>query len=259
MKTIDLTTSVSKVMQYLAMCIPTTISKAGTVTEITGIHICREEVIRYFQLATTNNREGFKKTLDKARVLVFSLAAKDITPDNLKKVLKPIQILENEVGLPLTKVVLVNSACSGKTIMFEGSIKWFRSSHTMSLWLLILRVCLRAPNLLQGNSFKKVIRSTKSLREPVSSSGVNFAAEDEGYIKATIHTWIPLMRNLDKIFPKHVKWENRYDADKTLKRKSRNVYLHSTKSEGIYMLTRGESQHIGANIFNKIIKASEKD
>jgi len=241
------------------MAIPIKLEKNGDVSEWTNCYYCREQIISEFtNLLTARKEHSAKiiKTLDKARLLVFNLKDSDMKEDSIKKVLTTIGVIEKKVGMPRTivKRVINKEILSYNILMFEGSIKWYRSSHTMSLWLLLIRLCLRDPNMFYGETFSELCEIAKTFPKGPESNGINWVAEDKGYCRSTIHAWIPLMSNVNSIFPPKVRWTSRYDINKVHEAKPGNAYVTQPYVEGIHKLATGDSLHVGQKKFNEIMK-----
>lgn len=232
------------------MAIPTRFSNVGNILRTTAPYKCREQICSAF--ITALQRDSFKPNratvLNKARIILYNLSDDEVTDAYLKKVLKPIRLLEKECKLPRTQVKeLTCNWRTGNFIMFEGSNKWYRSSHTMSLWLMLIRVGMNFPNTLEVNSFKELQALAKTFPKHPGTNGLNWLKEDKGSIRESIDTWVPLMKNLNEIFPPTDKWINRYDYRKQhLKPQVTHnhlSYLRPCSKEGILLLGKGQSQH----------------
>lgn len=238
--------------------IPTHFSTIGNIIKTTNIYTCREQVVTSFvsALANDSNDKNIVKNLDKSRLLYFGVLPKHLSKAYLVKVLKPIHLLEKECKLPKTKVfhVVHPNSTNITTVMFEGSPKWYRSSHTMSLWMLLLRAGMRNPATLYVESYNDLITLSKTFQKHPGTSGSNWLKEDMACIKETIHTWVPLMANLNEIFPYTVKWKDRFRASLHHTKKNVNHYRNSCAKEGIRTLGIGKSQHVNSDKLKTFIK-----
>ena len=249
MKTISMPHNLSANLT-MYMSFPIEFTNTGNVKAITSKFMCREQLIGAFMVEIRSERKKIKKNLDKARIIVFNLP--DVTDDNLKKVIKPLNVIEKEMGLPKTRIIHVVTNENQNDLMFEGSIKWYRSSHTMSLWLMILRVCLRNPDILYGETFKDILKKVKKFPVYCGTNGEDFELEDRGYIHDTIHVWIPLMKNINKIFSFRTSWKTRYTADK-IYTSPNHEYTPAVQYDGIYSLVTNKSKHDNVDKFRKLV------
>lgn len=235
------------------MAIPLKFSRIGNVLKTTTPYKCREQICSAFVRALTNQpiTKDTRTALSKARIMLYNLPAEKVTDAYLKKVLKPIRLLEKECKLPRTQVKkLTCNYKVGNFIMFEGSNKWYRSSHTMSLWHMLIRLGMTYPTTLESaNTFEELQEQAKTFPKHPRTSGGNWLKEDKGSIRETIHTWVPLMKNLNKIFPPTDRWADRYDNQKQhIKPQSNHgmlgyVYLRPIAKEGILLFGQGLSHH----------------
>jgi len=257
LKSIYINGDLGNISLYRYMAFPTVISSRGNINGISSVYKCREQIIRNFTMCLTNlhHRIALKKVLDKSRIIVFGLKKSDITSSNLKKVLTSINIIEDEIGMSRTTIIRVISKKfkNRHMIMFEGSNKWYRSSQTMSLWLMLIRICLRDFSFY-GKTFKDLTKIAKTFPKYNGSSGIYWAKEDKGYIRETIHTWIPMMKNINKIFPFQRHLKNRYNNRKVLNHPGKGKYLNQCYTEGIYKFALGTTQSKDYNKFKEIMK-----
>jgi len=236
-----------------SMSIPLEFSKKGDITHYTTPYRCREQVASNFIRAILNNKIN-KNTLTKARILLFVVPTAKLTTAYFKKVLVPIHLIENECNMPKTTVKLVKYKDS-KFVMFEGSIKWYRSSQTMSLWHLLIRFCTNYDShILNVKTLKKLYEVVNTFKKHPGTNGSDWILEDKGSMKESIHLWIPLMKNLNEIFPPTDKWTTRYSTAKQLTKVKPGAYRHSMATEGIYTLGVNMSQHRYANKLSQFLK-----
>ncbi len=243
------------------MAFPIVISSLGNIDKISPVYKCREQIITNFtsRVMMTNSNTPMIKVLDKARIIVFALQKSDVTTKRLSNILKPIRMLEEEVGFPRTTVKhLVSKKYPARNIlMFEGSNKWYRSSQTMSLWLLLIRTCLRSYKILNSSTYEEMVKRGKALPSGATSNGMEWAKEDQRSIAKSIHIWSPMLKNINKVFPFQRPWKERFDKRKVHKNANNTkTYLNSCSNEGIFYFGKGISQHVGYNILKEIM---EKD
>ena len=257
MKSIYINGNLGNINLYRHMAFPTAISSLGNINSISCAYKCREQVISEFGKYMTNlqRRRKLRKVLNKSRIIVFALKNSDMEVANLEKVLKTINIIEDEIGMSKTSIIHVVSKKNKKNmLMFEGSKKWYRSSQTMSLWLMLIRICLRDPSSFYGKNFKDLVKIAKVFPKYKGSSGIHWAEEDRGYIHETIHTWIPLMKNINKIFPFQRRLKDRYNNIKVLKLSKKGKYLNKCYVEGIHKFATGITQSKDYDKFKEIMK-----
>jgi hypothetical protein len=241
------------------MTIPLEFSSIGNITKTTRPFKCREQICSAFARNMTTNTNNFTvdpvKVLNKARIILCQLPDNKMTEASIKKTLKPIRLLEKECKLPRTKAIkLLCTWSEGNFLMFEGSNKWYRSSHTMSLWHMLIRVALWYPETLKGATFNEIVNEAASFSKHPGTSGNNWLLEDRGSIKETIHTWVPLMKNLNKIFPPSDPWARRFDCKKQHTSSGHYSYLRPVAKEGILELGKGRSQHIHKNNLKQFLE-----
>jgi hypothetical protein len=249
-----------------SMAIPIKFSSNGDILETTTAYKCREQICDEFIDAllypTKSNKIDASKVLNKARLIVYKLSDYEISNKHLKQVLKPIRLLEKECKLPRTQIKkLTCNWQDGNYIMFEGSNKWYRSSHTMSLWHLLIRFGMLFPGNLEVNNFAELKKLIKTFPEHPGTSGCHWFEEDQGSMRETIDIWVPLMTNLNKVFPPGEKWTTRYNNKKqhikpTLDSKNNGDYgyLRACYREGILMLAKGESLHKHSTSLKQFLK-----
>ncbi len=235
---------------------------------------CREIAIRNyanFMISTPPNDENFARRYkankriiqSKSRVIFPGTSNKMFNDVISGKTLKTLHLIEKTLGMTKTyPVELLN--CDGsrgnrKKLMFVGSNKWYRSSHTMSLWLLILRLGFRVPEFT-GKTIDDLARLAKKYPK-TSNYGGNTATVDKTYVKHTFHSWMPLMQNLNSIFSPKILWRNRFDVKKVHIKLPNHIYGGgSVGTEGISRLIK-DSRHLSAPKFkkmlNKMIKKSK--
>jgi len=243
----------------------------GNLSRITGYSSCREIVIRQyadFMTSTPPKRKDYARRY-KANKLIIQSKARIIFPniDNVMfnnvesgTTLKTLHLIEKSLNIPKTYPVelLTHEGAKfvHKKVMFVGDNKWYRSSHTMSLWLLILRLGFRVPEFA-GKTIADLEKLAKNYPK-TSNYGGNTPTKDKTYVKHTFYSWIPLMENLNFIFPSRVPWANRFDYRKAHIKLPNNIYGGgNVGSEGISRLIKN-SKHIGAPKFNKMLKKMGK-
>ena len=245
------------------MAIPIKFASNGDVLETTIAYKCREQICDGFVDAllypTKSNKIDASKVLNKARLILYKLSDHEVSSNHLKQVLKPIRLLEKECKLPRTQIKkLTCNWQDGNYIMFEGSNKWYRSSHTMSLWHLLIRFGMLFPGNLEVNNFIELKKLIKTFPYHPNTSGQSWFHEDKGSMKESVDIWVPLMANLNKIFLPSERWITRYNNEKQhIKPEpdSQNyVYLRMCYREGILVLARGESQHKYSSRLKRFLK-----
>jgi len=273
MKEIKLYEKVPGRNMRMSFSIPTQLDGDGNILMRTSGSLCREQVIWKFSqqlMGTKVVRNRLIKTLDKSRVIVHHLSINDTTDKRLKKVLSTINAIEKEIGIKNTiiKKVTIDADPSYNMIMFEGPIQWFRSTHTMSLWLLIIRMSIQGHKKFNSTSFKKLHKLIKDVSKAfplqtypnyttiagLQKDGWSWQKSDLYHVCKTIDYWLPLMKNLDIIFPHRDKWKTRYNNTKTLEKPKNSVYFPSNSCEGIFYLVEKKSRHKNRHIFYKIMK-----
>lgn len=233
--------------------IPSEFNKFGNITKIMGTLKCRESITHHF-VNTVNSSKAFVKTLNKARVIITGFNVEEAKVLRLKKTLNFIHRIEKESNIsPLTSIkdVITPWKLPYKVFMFEGSNKWYRSSHTMSLWHLILRSCSRDEGLASTTTKEEILKYINKWKAEVKTSGQLWEKEDQAHIKSTYNNWVNLMKNINEIFPKNVHWANRYKADKTFNKPSADCYYPSTHRDGIRNFITGNSPHKALKAFEK--------
>lgn len=249
--------------------IPYKFDEDGNIINSTARTVCREQAIGYFstQIKNGGTKGDLVKSLNKARVVIMGITGPPASKISLQTALKVIHSLEDKLGYPRTSVKYVNvmrpngNGLSSTAYMFEGCIKWYRSSHTMSLYHLILRFLLRDSLLIRKSvvdvhdfdSFLQFVNTAEELKKSKDcmTSGASFAIEDRKYVLLTAKYWLPLMQNLDSIYSPKVPWVKRFDAKKVLIKNGH--YLPSINNEGIFNLVDGKAHHKSANIFKELV------
>lgn len=238
----------------------------GNLSRVTGYSSCREIAIRQyadFMISVPPKRKDYARRYKinkriiqaKSRIIFPSLddtMFKDIISGTT---LKTLHLIEKSLNMPKTYPVELlmadGSSFVHKKVMFVGSNKWYRSSHTMSLWLLILRLGFRVPEFT-GKTIADLTKLAANYNK-VSSSGGNSIAVDKTYVRHTFHSWIPLMENLNSVFSPKVPWINRFNYKKTHVKLPSDMYGHGNiGTEGISKLIK-DSRHVDAPKFNKIL------
>ena len=214
----------------------------GVIVGYTSSTTCRESLVSYIA-SRMRNKALSKVCLDKSRILIgigdTEFKKKRIEQVTSEKALAMVNIVEEQIGMPKTTVYAVDAP---NLFMFEGNINWFRSSYTISLWLLLLRIGIMESNF-KATTFNE-------LKAHVTKHSVA-GSFDMRYAKSTIHCWLPLMHNLDKLFPK--KWVDRFDPKKVLL-PQKSPYAPSLGVEGIYNLATGTTLFNKLELFKELCK-----
>lgn len=258
----------------VSFVVPMYTRKDGVISETTGTATCREIGIGNFASKLCYKPIGGKKPQEfydkklafmtqKARVIFYKLNKTQFDALDSGKALNVIHIVEDAAGIPRTQVreVCVEGYPTPKyKVMFVSHNRWIRSSHTMSLWLMLLRLGFREASLRN-----KKVKDFKSLKEamkdyPTNSCGTNASAvRDRYFAKKTINNWLPLMKNLDKIFPPNTPWRIRFNAAKVHKKSTGGgPYTGSIGTEGIFKLATKKASHKNAQRFYELVSKKGK-
>lgn len=254
--------------------IPTEADKTGKITKITNCTTCRELAVGYFagfmvEKASKMKKMGKKRREEyieahkekikwaskKARVILPSLSKKFADAIEAGKTLNVLNMLEDKVGWPRTEVYKFEKAYKQqrRRYMFVGSNRWFRSSHMMSLWMLLIRLGVRS-NSFRQDSWEALEEDIKKFPQK-NNYGSNTLSGDQYYARLSMKNWVNLLKNLDKIFPANTKWIDRLDSTKVHQKPSKNIpYINSIGTEGISKLMLKKSHHVHAKRFYKIME-----
>lgn len=259
-------------------CVPSTpfystipiIIENDTIVKNVSYSTCREQIMMFFGqyvgiASKLNSKNPCAHTpmpdLRKARFLIFGSIFKQ---KEINNTLAIINSLEKEVGITertTAKLVVrendIKELPAG--VLFEGSIRWFRSTQTMSLYFLILRFCMRDHARIEEKNIKtyeeliKYATAAASLHlVPGMSYGGSLLEEDKTYIKETGPYWVVLMKNINMIFPvRH--WATRFNSARITTNKN------PAKYEGIFRLIAGTSKHKDAEKFKPFFAAVKKE
>lgn len=267
MRTVKVTEGLLKGGGNLSLRIPTQF-EGNTITDITSQTSCRELAIGYFagimckQIPKTKPaKERYFKRLHrmtgKARIIFTGLpiiAKEDVlNPEKVDTILSTLHMVEEALGFPKTIMSRVKDGQPRLVkVMFTGHKKWLRSSHTMSLWALLIRLGLRRRDfrVTTWEALEKVLKTYSNKLV----GGSNTTERDSYYARQTYKTWLPLMKNVDKIYPVTVPWNDRFRSAKMHTRKTGGAYTNSIGTEGIMLAASGKSQHIGMSILEEIMK-----
>lgn len=267
MKTVHVDCTFSETYSY-ALGVPINFTTDGTITALTNATTCRELAIGYFssfllkKMPTTKKGRAVRQrkiaqATEKARVIFYGLnnaQAKDLEGG---KTLSVLHLLEEKISMPKTRVVRIESADASRSnkFMFIGNNRWFRSSHTMSLWFLLIRLALRSKTF-RATDWDELKKKLKKFPKE-GHGGSNTLKRDQYYTRISFKNWIPLMTNVNKIYPPNVKWVDRFNPEKVHTAKD-GPYTNSIGSEGIMKLVKNQSHHAGGKVFKKIMKEASK-
>lgn len=229
-----------------------------TVRQLTHFATCREDVIKHFRGRATNR--SFKHVdIKRLRILAYLKTSYDYSKKHLprarslvnKKLEAAVKLLnhfEERAGWSLSK--LYHTDNTGKFLsptprygysenritdkepyihiyMVVSSNKWLKSSHYISLYLLMLRI---------GNAgFKGTFESHKQLMETEIPNFLPKALKDAQYIESSYKKWDIFLKNQREL----LKGRTSLRASFTLSRLSRDH--NSGYSEGIERLVTGKS------------------
>ena len=226
------------------------------VKQISDWVTCREDMMKSLRFRV-NGRSG-KIDIRRTRLLVYTRARypsgalkdkeKHYTTERkhsyvqLQASLKLIQHFERRLGWPLTRVYKVDHMLSPLASIYVvvGSSRWQKSTHYLSLYLLMLR--------LGRSGFQSKFEDHKELEEELATF-VKKRSDDAGFVKGTYHKWELFLQNQDKLF-----------AGRNLKhifKKSSLADDSNGYAEGISQLCVGWSRDLALNSrFKKLCEAN---
>lgn len=223
------------------MAIPIKFNKKNGVRHVEhyGASYCREVLVNNFERCI----EQKTVKLDKARITFIGLSRRFHDEEIILKVLKTINTIEEAIGIEKsTATIIVYSknppADRLNMLMFSGPIKWYRSSHTMSLYLLILRLAIKGVDYINNTDYNSIVESIK--QHIIEYTNIKILTDEKYFIEAEFMI-LPLMRNLDDIFSVKRKWANRFD--RMIVHTKVGKYRRLIGTEGIHCLSTGDSQH----------------
>jgi len=236
-----------------AFSIPKKIYNEGNelCVDTVGCSQCRETATNIFASAIM---AGYID-LTKARILFTGLLATHTDDHAIIKILDIINTVENAIGFSKTTVDMVvykkeivkpeEEFGFKNMLMFSGSNKWYRSPQTMSLYLLLLRIALKYHALIVCTDMSTLVKSILKLPHV---SGTAIADQDIiKHFKAVAKLIVPIMKNINLIFPSKRTWKHRFDAE--VVNKQYKYYRNSIGVEGIFSFVSGASQHIDTKRF----------
>lgn len=187
------------------------------IIQLTEFDTCRESFANriYDDLALPECKLSVRKLqcLVRITIPVYACDAKVRKFGNQTKAgIKVLNILEDHYDWPLTKMFDVEPTTHsvlgyGKQRSFSkllvGSSKWRKSSHMLSLFLLLFRLPTRSAKFYKVENYEQLMelcRQYAGLPEPGSKGVAKAVSGDKHYIARTMKFWDPLMTNLDKMF-----------------------------------------------------------
>lgn len=226
------------------------------VKQISDWVTCREDMMKSLRFRINGRSE--KIDIRRARLLVYtrarypSGALKDKgkyyateqkrSHTQLQASLKLIQHFERRLGWPLTRVYKVDHMLSPVAFIYMvvGSSRWQKSTHYLSLYLLMLR--------LGRSGFQSKFEDHKELGEELATFARR-RSDDAGFVRSTYHKWELFLQNQDKLF-----------AGRNLKhifKKSSLANDNNGYGEGINQLCVGWSRDLAlASRFKKLCEAN---
>lgn len=234
------------------------IEKGRTVSQLTSFVTCREDVIKYFRGRATNR--SFKHVdIKRLRILTCFRTSPDYNKRHLdrarrvvdKKMGAAIKLLnhfETRAGWGLSK--LYHTDNTGKFLtpnarygylesritnkepyihvyMVVSSNKWLKSSHYVSLYLLMLRI--------GSIGFKGTFRSHKQLMETELPTLLAKSPTDSGYIRSSYKKWDIFLKNQRDLL------KGRTSLKDSFKLSHLSLGHNSGYNEGIEKLVSGKS------------------
>ena len=187
------------------------------VIQLTGFESCREAFANriYDDLALEKHRLSDRKLQCLVRIVmpVYGCDEKVRKFENQTKAgLKVLNILEDHYGWALTKMFDVGPTTysmigygkqRGFSKLLVGSNKWRKSSHIISLFLLLFRLPTRGTKFYKVENYEQLMelcRQYAGLPEPGSEAAAKSVAGDKYYVARTMKFWDPLITNLDEMF-----------------------------------------------------------
>jgi hypothetical protein len=210
----------------------------GETKQLTGFEGCREGLTCYIF-----DRSSYKIQTSRLRCLVRTISVENVDKRHelfekqTNAGLRILNIMEKHNGWPLTKMqnveTRITEALQGyrKRTMFikmlDGSSKWMRSPHTLSLFFLLFRLSARNSAFLKVENYEQFKQVCKTYIYGTATSG------DKRNVRGTIQFWDPLMAKFDQMF-KGTSIESNYD---------KSGYTESYYSEGILKLCTFKTQN----------------
>lgn len=265
MKTIESNYTFNTNLGY-SIKIPIGFDKEGKINATTSDTSCRELAIAYLASYLCDKKKGkekkaahlnqIKEVMSKARVIFYGLGKMEFDLIDKKGALNVLHMVEEKLGIPKTTTVQIAKLYKKGPyrVMFTGHNKWYRSSHTASLWMLLIRLGIRSLKF-RVDTWKELEVAIKKF--PNKGAGSNNTITDLYYAKKSFKNWIPLMANINKIFPPNTQWIYRFDAKKVHTHK-KGPYINSIGSEGILYLVSNASHHKCVPMFKKIMEQELK-
>jgi len=175
------------------------------VPQLTSFEGCRESLIcRVF------DRKAYKIPTSRMRCLIRTIVATDnaakgyeLFDKQTNAGLRILNIMEKHNGWPLTKMHNVETITAkgqgsqqNRRVfikMLEGSSKWLKSPHMISLFFLLVRLPTRHSRFIEIKNYKQLMGACK-LFAGRSNNGDRYS------VRNTIGFWNPLMSNFGKMF-----------------------------------------------------------
>jgi hypothetical protein len=222
-------------------------TKEGTVRLRSKFVNCRDELCCHLEKKFRN--KAFEKIpIRKTRFLVFTSEADEKI---INKTLSFLNTLEKKYKWQPSivrkvdfsncdNVSLATKNSTSKLYAFFSSPRWIRSPHMISLYALIIRVCIRHPT----------IRSIKTFKEFVDRDFSLISGRDSVHIKEVFPMIPTIMSNYNKLF-KDLPIKANYT--KEISNQELGAY-----AEGPLNLVRGSSRHKTLNKrFSKLVGRRE--
>jgi len=175
------------------------------VRQLTVFEGCREGLVcRIFDRATYRIPTTSIRCLIRTIVVKNSGKGREMFEKQTDAGLRILNIMERHSGWPLTKMLNVETReippvnNDGKRAIFmrmlEGSDKWMKSPHMLSLFFLLYRLSTRSSKYLTVKNYKQFKEVCKEYSAGSATSG------DKHNVRNTILFWDTLMNDFDKMF-----------------------------------------------------------
>jgi len=210
----------------------------GKTEQLTSFEGCREGLTCFIF-----DRNDYKIQTRRLRCLVRTISVgnaderHELFEDQTNAGLRILNIMEEHNRWPLTKMRNVETKITEPsqgykkrttfTKMLEGSSKWMRSPHTLSLFFLLFRLSIRNLAFLKVENYDQFKQMCKTYSYGTATSG------DKRNVRGTIQFWDPLMGKFDQMF-KGTSVKSNYD---------KSEYTESYYSEGILKLCTFRTQN----------------
>lgn len=174
----------------------------GKTLRIQDSNTCRERTAQYLKSYGGLRKRNLSLVID---ICLANTTAINRAHKNFRVSIKLLNIIEEHLGWGKTKVAVIKNKGikkSRRLYYVSSSVRWRRSPHILSLYLLFFRIGF-IPELKFVRSYDGLFKALEKLcKKAKRSHSFSFGSTDIKYFALYHQKWKTLIENLDKVYYK---------------------------------------------------------